>query len=204
MKLIGITQRVESVAGRDEVRDCLDQRWGQFITELGFVPVALLNKVQDQRAYLEALNCDGFVLTGGGDISCVDARRSLEFAILNHAIERELPVFAVCRGMQAISAFSGGQLTKIRHHTGVRHKLVGEWAESRGIDNVNSYHDFSIVEENLGDNLTVLASTADGAIEAVKHEIHPWMGIMWHPEREEPFEPFDKRLFLEHFCRELP
>ena len=49
MKLLGITQRVETVSPpHNERRDCLDQRWWDVAQALGFVPVPLPN-VPDAR-----------------------------------------------------------------------------------------------------------------------------------------------------------
>ena len=67
-KRIGLTQRVEVVPGYGERRDCLDQRWAGLMIGLGFCPIPLSNDVLDVPAYLEALQMDGVVLTGGNDL----------------------------------------------------------------------------------------------------------------------------------------
>ena len=49
---------------------------------------------------------------------------------------------------------------------------------------VNSYHNWGISKSDLSPNLLPLAIADDGTIEALEHKQLPWVGIMWHPERE--------------------
>ena len=46
MKILAISQRVESVPGYVEKRDCLDQRWSHLILKLGFLPFPLSNLLE--------------------------------------------------------------------------------------------------------------------------------------------------------------
>ena len=41
--IVGITQRIDSVAGRDELRDTLDQRLSQWLVSAGFLPIVIPN-----------------------------------------------------------------------------------------------------------------------------------------------------------------
>jgi putative glutamine amidotransferase len=66
---------------------------------------------------------------------------------------------------------------------------------------VNSFHASAITEESLGERLAVVAFAPDGTIEAVRHRQLPWMGIMWHPEREAPFSEDDRELVTDLFLR---
>ena len=71
------------------------------------------------------------------------------------------------------------------------------WAENEIIlkqyDEVNSFHEYGSIKTNK--NFITLAISNDGIIEAVKHIDREIYGIMWHPERENPFNKLDK-LFL--------
>ena len=51
--------------------------------------------------------------------------------------------------------------------------------------------------------LEVLATSEDGVIEAVRHKKALVMGIMWHPERNRPFEEHDVSLIKKLFENKL-
>ena len=53
--------------------------------------------------------------------------------------------------------------------------------------------------KGTNDCLEILANCSDGVVEAVKHKELPFIGIMWHPERENLFSNFDIQLIGEHF-----
>jgi putative glutamine amidotransferase len=193
---IGITQRVEPAPGSHELRDCLDQRWAPLLESLGRAPIPLANRAGDPAEYLRALDLDGLILSGGNDLADAPGARSaaperdrLERAALAWAIEKRRPVLGVCRGMQAINVFLGGQLVPVTGHAGTRHVIhtladagLG-WPDSF---EVNSYHDFGITARGLATDLVALAASKDGSIEACRHRSAACIGIMWHPERETP------------------
>jgi len=82
-------------------------------------------------------------------------------------------------------------------HVASRHALAVSVDTVPGLDDgmeVNSFHGWGVPEDGLGEALEVLARAPDGSIEALRHETLPWLGIMWHPEREHPFIDNDLRL----------
>jgi len=208
---IGITQRVEVSPGSRETRDCLDQRWTPLLENLGLLPIPLANQTPEPTAYLEALALDGIILSGGNDLSDAPGARSaaperdrFERAALAWALEGHRPVLGVCRGMQAINVFLGGQLGPLTGHAGTRHRIctVADaglgWPESF---EVNSYHDFGIASNQLAPDLMVLATSQDGSTEACRHRSATCIGIMWHPEREAPTNALDLDLLRSLFGR---
>lgn len=199
MKVIAISQRQDPIAGRDEVRDALDVKWASLLWDLGYLPVSLNSGIEAVEAYLAALQPDGFILSGGNDIGKAPERDRLEAAVLDYSVHQRLPVLGVCRGMQYINHYQGGSLKKLDGHVATRHPLQGSWSNDQSIDSVNSYHDLAVVAETLGGDLESLASTEDGAIEALRHIQHRWLGIMWHPEREHPISRQDIHLIKEIF-----
>ncbi|EMK3758446.1 gamma-glutamyl-gamma-aminobutyrate hydrolase family protein [Providencia rettgeri] len=199
MKRIGITQRLEHIHGRDENRDALDTRWAELLWSLGYVPIMLSSHIKDTHLYLKELALDAFILSGGNDIGSAISRDNLEEAVLNFSEKEMLPVLGVCRGMQFINHYLGGEQSKVDGHVAVRHSLSGYWANERGFNDVNSYHNEAILPIHLSTKLDILASSKDGVIEAVKHQNLPWLGIMWHPEREMPFKQNDIKLLKELF-----
>jgi gamma-glutamyl-gamma-aminobutyrate hydrolase PuuD len=209
VKRIGITQRVERVQSYTERRDCLDQRWSDFVSQLECIPVPLPNIPPAQVAsFLDALSLDAILLSGGNSIASLDPtasdaapeRDAFETALLDEALSRNLPIVGVCRGMQVINRHLGGKLQNIRGHVAVRHAIATIDNQYRLPETVNSYHNWSIAREGLANELKPIAVDDDGNVEAFKHVERNLLGIMWHPERELPFDPLDidmiKRILL--------
>lgn len=199
MKRIGVTQRRDNAPNRIEERDALDVNWASLLWSLNLVPVPLCSNVDNLTDYLAELQLDGFILSGGNDISDKPKRDNLELLVLKLADCQNLPVLGVCRGMQFINHYQGGTMLKVAGHVATRHNVIANsWVVKHEIQQVNSFHNYGIVKETLGKDLVVLAETADGVVEAIKHRSQPWLGIMWHPERE-PLTISNNILIKEHF-----
>ncbi len=203
MKRIGITQRVERIESYNESRDCLDQRWSTLLLEIGYIPIPLPNiKSNKVSSLLDALSLDGIIFSGGNSIAIVDEmandisleRDTFEKALLKEAIRREINVLGVCRGMQILNVLLGGTLCKVQEHVAVKHPLSSLSDKYTFSKQVNSYHNWGITQKNLAKGLTPLAKDSDGNIEAFINEEKKTLGIMWHPERETPFDPNDIEL----------
>ena len=69
MKKIIYTQRVELVESYGERRDCADVEIAKLIWECGFLPVPVNNIPEKVQIFLEQVNPDGMILTGGNDLS---------------------------------------------------------------------------------------------------------------------------------------
>jgi len=206
MKRLGITQRVENVHGYAERRDCLDQRWASIALQIGFLPIPLPNLAADQAPMLlDNLNLDGILLTGGNSIASLNPeaddsapeRDAFESALLSESIERSLPVVGICRGMQLINVLLGGQLSRITGHVATRHPVKPE-ISNQFPEMVNSYHNWAIPNNKLAQELTALAFDQTGNVEAFECSDKNLLGIMWHPEREHPFNLLDIELLKRH------
>lgn len=168
----------------------------------------------------------GLVLTGGEDVeparygedphpnlgSTNPARDAMEFAALTGAIDRGLPVLAICRGMQLLNVALGGTLYQDlpserpgpvlhqqtaainqRSHS-ARVESDGRLADIFGVTDlfINSFHHQGVKDLAPGLRATVWAE--DGLVEGVEAVEHPWMvGVQWHPERGEADAPGDQR-----------
>jgi len=176
----------------------------------------------DDPAELDGLS--GLVITGGTDVDPAlygaqpvpqaqppdKERDQLEIQRLKQALERDLPLLAICRGMQLFNVLQGGTL--VQHleqadaHAGKAHPVIVQ-PETRlagilgaGTLEVNSRHHQAI--DRLGRNLKVSACSPDGLIEAFEHLSKRFaVGVQWHPE-DLVDDPRHRKLF-ERFAEEV-
>jgi putative glutamine amidotransferase len=178
------------------------------------------------------IDIDGLVLTGGIDIAPArygqvphdtvrrtnPERDAFELAVLSQALERDLPVLAICRGHQLLNVALGGTL--LQHIESGEHlahlKTQGRPSRWHGVHiqrgsalegvlgthdlEVNSRHHQALTDDSLAPGLQAIARSPDGIIEAVESPEHRWViGVQWHPERPElehpAFAPESQRLF---------
>jgi putative glutamine amidotransferase len=156
---------------------------------------------------------DGIVLVGGQDVDpkaygavpgvstqVPDRRRdSFETALVIAATQRDLPLLAICRGMQVLNVVRGGTLHQhlpdvIDHEghspgpglygeTAVTIEAGSTLARSLGRTTavVACYHHQGI--DQLGEGLVVVGRADDGVVEAIEDPSLRFMiGVQWHPE----------------------
>jgi putative glutamine amidotransferase len=126
-----------------------------------------------------------------------------ELALLEAALERDLPVLAICRGFQVLNVARGGDI--VQHLPDVvgheeHREVVGEFSEHavrvdpssligdvQGL--VKSHHHQAL--GRIGDGLREVAWAEDGTVEGLEDPDKPFVvGVLWHPEAGE-----DQRLF---------
>ena len=136
----------------------------------------------------------------------------LEFRVLEHALSADMPVLAICRGMQVLNVAFGGRLTQ--HLDGHRNEdedsehathliYVAPGAKSAaiigsaGFFKVNSYHHQGLTEAQRAPRLMSTAySVEDGLVEGLESPEHSWViGLQCHPERQDEVP----RLFVNLF-----
>lgn len=192
MKRLGFTQRVDVVDAYQERRDALDQRWFALAEALGFCPLPFPNRWPVARALFDDPSLAGILLTGGNDIVALGGkapeRDETEEGILQEALARRIPVVGVCRGMEVLIHHFGGVLERVEGHVATRHRIVIHGQERQA----NSYHAWA--SRAVPSGFEALAWSEDGVLEAMRHREAPLLGIMWHPERENPFDKGDLNL----------
>lgn len=195
MYRIGITQRLEMHETYRELRESLDSRWIELLSSLNYFPISLSSFLSLEC--VSSLNFDGFILTGGKSIGTeFSARRDrFELDLLEYAANYKKPVLGVCRGFQMMNHYFGGTLKPILDHAGVLHKV--KIFNSSPIE-VNSYHNQGIdfIKET---EFKILARGEDEGVEAAIHKYLPWIGIMWHPEREPSLTKISKLIIKNLF-----
>jgi len=193
MIAIAMTQRLVENELYAETRDALDVRWANFCRQLGVLPI-ILPTAYDFHAYFESIDIRGIILTGGNDLARFSRNHSsmlrdtFEKSLLQFALERVIPVFAVCRGMQLVADYFGAGIEQVVGHARSRHALVVGESSANGsfldeLTVVNSYHSYGFYEAPKG--FDVIARASDGVIEAMQHCHHKIFCQMWHPEREQ-------------------
>lgn len=197
MKRVALSQAVTVHPERNERRDTLDQRLTAFLSSLGYLPVPVPNALQSGpvkdasapdpvAAWMDDVNVDAIVLSGGNDVGSCPERDLTESRLLEYARRKELPALGICRGMQMMGTWSGATLAPVTGHVRTRHQLHGELSGS-----VNSFHNFALAQ--CPRDFVVIAHSEDDSIEAIRHASLPWEGWMWHPEREATFAVADLR-----------
>ncbi len=221
--LIGITASNQADA----------QPYRQWVESQGATCKLLLPKDAAQ-AKTSLQDLDGLLLSGGPDIDPVrysqlpspeagpscPQRDDLEFRLLQCALERDLPVLGICRGMQLLNVALGGSL--VQNLPGHRIEGRGGGGESAlhqiylspgsrlgavlgtgGFFRVNSRHHQGLFEAQRAPGLLASAyALSDGLIEALEAPGKRWcIGLQCHPEREEENPKGFRRLlqsFMEH------
>jgi gamma-glutamyl-gamma-aminobutyrate hydrolase PuuD len=197
MRLIAISQRVVVDTNHGERRDCLDQAWTKFVMACGLMPILVPNDLEAAQSLCDALPLSGILLTGGNDLTAyggdASERDNTENALLDIAENRALPILGVCRGMQMIQHRFGVRLERVSGHVAKRQVIS---VDGKPVE-VNSYHCYG-ASETLPP-LSAWAFSKDGVVKAVHHANQRMMGIMWHPERLNPFSPRDITIFQQFF-----
>jgi putative glutamine amidotransferase len=163
---------------------------------------------------------DGVLLTGGGDVDPAHykaephpkteppdaARDSFELELVRLALEGDVPILGVCRGLQVMNVAAGGTLiqdiaSEVNHPLGhhiesplyaIAHEvwvardsaLAATMKEELGdgeVLQVNSRHHQAIKQVAPGFNMS--ATAPDGVIEAIERPASRFcVAVQWHPE----------------------
>lgn len=217
--VIGITSYVEQA------------RWGVWDVPAAVLPFRYVERVEAAGARAVVLpptatrddavldRLDGVVLAGGADLDpqlygeephpettgLRPERDAAELPLLRSALDRDLPVLGVCRGMQLMSVLAGGSL--VQHLP----EAVGH-ERHRPAPGVYGLHDVRLQPGSrahaiLGDTVTVPSYHHQGLASAGSLSVTGWadddtpevvedpdrrfaLGVLWHPEADD-----DPRLF---------
>ena len=170
----------------DERRDALSHDLSALFDVWGMLPLPVPNSLSEPAAFLDGLSPDLLVLTGGDDLGRTPERDETEKRLFAFALERNLPVFGICRGMHLINIHFGGRTEPVAGHVALPHgvRVDAEWSEMySGETTVNSYHRQGIAAKAMGAELRAFAFDEAGNVEAFRHSSYPVAAVMWHPER---------------------
>jgi putative glutamine amidotransferase len=176
--------------------------------------VKLSNKLDNVS---EINKIDGLLLSGGGDLhpryyekeyqlkkakGINEERDEFEFNLIEQALNNDMPILGICRGIQVMNVYLGGSLTVdmvsdgFNDHTSQLDQIFKHSISIvpnsmlyvlTGIPEieVNSFHHQAV--DRLGKGLMCSALSSDGVIEAaewvLKDNMPFLMLVQWHPER---------------------
>jgi len=162
---------------------------------------------------------DGLVLAGGSDmdpstygaephaatIGSVPERDAFELALVNRAIERDMPFLGICRGMQVMNVARGGTLNQhlpddyghedhrrslgsfdnADHEVRLAHGSLAARATHAELHGTKSHHHQGV--DRVGEGLEVTGwATLDDLPEAIEVPGNRFsLGVQWHPEADE-------------------
>ena len=194
----------------------LAENYYKSVVAVGGVPVII--PVTDDLATIEAIvgRLDGILLSGGGDMHPRyyneepipengipdELRDRYDVALIKSAVEYQLPVLGICRGMQVINAVFGGSLyqdinvqyadKKPMCHSQNEERSVTTQTASVVTDSllysivscntlpINSIHHQAV--KRIADGFRAVAFADDGICEAIESLYYPILGVQWHPE----------------------
>jgi putative glutamine amidotransferase len=207
-------------------------KWDNWVLEASLIPHDYVRAVEEAggrpllvppsedgiEETLDAL--DGIIFSGGSDLDPAhyggeahpetsgihEERDRAELELMKAALERDMPVLGVCRGVQVLNVARGGDLIQhlpeIVGHEGHKHS-PGAFTDHDvaiepettlgtilgGRHGVKSHHHQGL--DAVGEGLRVSAHAEDGTVEGVEDPERRFaLGVLWHPEAGE-----DRKLF---------
>ena len=213
-KIVGITNGGDLGEGKYRI----DTKYVSSVANAGAIPIMLTPTTAKEEIEQLLDMCDGILLSGGPDIDpsiygeeklaecgyVSDERDGFELELTKAALERNMPILAICRGIQILNVAAGGTLwqdipsqikTDVAHSSPTsdytaRHNV--KITDSKIIDavgfnsdcfEVNSFHHQAL--KSVAQRFKVMAvSEKDDIIEGVYDpEAKYVVGVQWHPER---------------------
>ena len=221
----GVSLRVVEHTLHKERSDQISHDWIQFLEDHGIIPILIPNTYTDIFSFVDNFRINLLLLSSGNNIgplrikennfniSDVSVERDeTERKLIDYALKNKIPILGVCRGMQMLNIYFGGQLerdlspfySEKKAHVTEKHMLRIENKSLQGILKsnhffTNSYHNQAVSLKGIAKELKSFATADDIIVEGFYHPKHHVIGIQWHPERTQPSSRFDE-LILQAWC----
>lgn len=199
--------------------DNLENNYIDFFEPFGAKLLTIPNVSKNIKSYFDEYEIFGVVLSGGNDVnpklygekteknlSISVNRDETENKLIKIALDKKLPIFGICKGMQHLNVYFKGKLIRDlgkeikKGITHVKEDHVAEIIDERAKKifgkemKVNSYHNQGIISSTLSKDLIPFAVAPDGVIEGFYHKSLPIAGVQWHPERNSPNKEIDSKI----------
>jgi putative glutamine amidotransferase len=215
---------------REERWEYVRDNYTRSVYRAGGLPIILPMPSGDPGVldeYLAAV--DGLLFTGGEDVhpefygdavrkTCEDIDRErdvFELGLARRALDRGMPTFGICRGIQLLNVACGGSLyqdlsecpgavpahrTSREERAHLRHGVrilpdtrLRDIVGSEEVKVTSTHHQ---IINRLGNGLRASALADDGVIEGIEKPDHPFfLAVQWHPERMADAHPDQLALF---------
>jgi len=194
---IVVSMRVETHEETAAQRDVMDRSWANFLSACGLTALYVPNNLRQAQQMVASGLLKRLLLTDGNAlIKCegdAPERDQVERFLLNTALQARLPVMGVGRGMQVLQDHWDVALQKLEKHVMTRQIIQVDGQTEM----VNSQHHWGATDSVA--ELPVWAKATDGVVKGIRHDRLPVMGLMWHPQRQDPYHQRDIRLFRKLF-----
>jgi para-aminobenzoate synthetase component 2 len=155
----------------------------QYLAQLGADVVVRRNDEVDPSA-LDLLDLDGVLISPGPG---APEHAGMSMALVEACAARELPLFGVCLGHQAIGAVFGAPVVRAPELLHGKTSLVlhdgsGVLAGQPSPFTATRYHSLAVEEDALPEEIAVTGRTESGVVMALRHRTLPIEGVQFHPE----------------------
>ncbi|SHF19374.1 putative glutamine amidotransferase [Desulforamulus putei DSM 12395] len=210
MPVIGITSSYDRESGRT----FLSRYYVQAVEAAGGLPLVLPCILSEGMVDKILGAIDGLLLSGGVDVDPLlfgeephpamgdicPQRDRFELALTKRALAMDMPILAICRGIQVLNVAAGGTLCQdigsairnpLKHdqlaprwygthtiHILADSKLAAVWGDTLV---VNSFHHQAV--DRVAEGFRATAWSADGVVEGMESTVHSFVvGVQCHPE----------------------
>ena len=183
-----------------EKRDGISNDYIELFDYFNITPILIPNALKDPKKYFSQIKASGVFLTGGDDPRINNSRTNTEKLLIKYAIQKKLPIFGVCRGLQILNIYFDGAVKAFKNQANQNkeHKIMINNNFCNLLNGeeftVNNYHNYYISDESLGKNLIPFAVSDHKTIEGFFHNKLKITAIQWHPERNSIIESIDIEL----------
>jgi gamma-glutamyl-gamma-aminobutyrate hydrolase PuuD len=185
----------------------LAQDWPSYIADVlpGSVLLPLPNNPRLIDGWLDAVKPQLIVLSSGNDWGEAPDRDEVELKLVDHAVDKGVPLFGVCRGLHVLHVRFGGQVAQLGpehgRHVAADHDINVEFDVFRDMaagnrTTVNSFHNQGVTVPLRQSPLVPFSVTDTGLVEGLAHPKHALLAVQWHPERMRERDTFGTRLLV--------